>query len=173
MARGIKCYPFQSFPHSRFIPLIISDIHGHFQIKFSDAENSRSAWLDWHNFIRTGIKYEILLHILLFGLALFFKYLILTCLFKKISTSLKIWYIGLTREYAGQVRFWFQSSNFWQSCAPWTWKIPMISSSYIFYWNLECRCITKIMLVKLKFGSHQIIFGRFMSLDLKKGATMS
>ena len=54
----------------------------------SDAENSRSACFDWHNFIRTGIKYEILLQILLFGLPLFLKYLILTCLFKKISTSL-------------------------------------------------------------------------------------
>ena len=54
----------------------------------SDAENSRSACFDWHNFIRTGIRYEILLHILLFGLALFLKYLILTCLFKKISASL-------------------------------------------------------------------------------------
>ena len=26
----------------------------------SDVENSRSACFDWHNFIRTGIKYEIL-----------------------------------------------------------------------------------------------------------------
>ena len=37
----------------------------------SYTENSRSASLDWHNFIRTGIKYEIVLHILLFGLALY------------------------------------------------------------------------------------------------------
>ena len=29
----------------------------------NDAENSRSACFDLHNFIRTGIKYEILLHI--------------------------------------------------------------------------------------------------------------
>ena len=56
--------------------------------KSSDAEN-RSACFDWHNFIRTGINYEILLHILVFGLALFFKSLNLTCLFKKISASLR------------------------------------------------------------------------------------
>ena len=37
-------------------------------LAISDAENSRSACFDWHNFIRTGIKYKILLHILLFGL---------------------------------------------------------------------------------------------------------
>ena len=55
---------------------------------FSDAENSRSACFDWHKFIRTNINYEILLHILLFGLALFFKFLNLTCLFKKFSASL-------------------------------------------------------------------------------------
>ena len=40
----------------------------------SDAENSRSACFDSHNFIRTGIKYKILLFILSFGLALFFKF---------------------------------------------------------------------------------------------------
>ena len=32
----------------------------------SDAENCRSPCFDWLNFIWTGIKYEILLHILLF-----------------------------------------------------------------------------------------------------------
>ena len=37
----------------------------------SDAENSRSACFDGHNFIRTGIKYEMVLRILLFGLAFF------------------------------------------------------------------------------------------------------
>ena len=47
------------------------------------------------NFIRTGIKYEILLHILLFWLAFFVKLLILTSLFKKISACL----------YSGAVRF--------------------------------------------------------------------
>ena len=50
----------------------------------SDAENSRSSCFDWHNLIRTGIKYEILMHIILFGLVL----LNLTCLFKQISASL-------------------------------------------------------------------------------------
>ena len=35
------------------------------------------------------MKYEILLQILFFGLALFFKFLILTCFFKKISASLR------------------------------------------------------------------------------------
>ena len=55
----------------------------------SDSKNSRSTSFDWHNFIRTCIKYEILLQILFFGLALFFKFLILTCLFKKISASLR------------------------------------------------------------------------------------
>ena len=53
----------------------------------SHTEKSRSACFGWHNFIWTGIKYEILLYIFLFGLALFFKFLILTCLFKKISAS--------------------------------------------------------------------------------------
>ena len=53
------------------------------KIRNSDSENSRSTCFDWHNFIRTCIKYEILLQILFFGLALFFKFLILTCLFKK------------------------------------------------------------------------------------------
>ena len=38
----------------------------------SDAENSRSASFDWHNFIWTGIKDKILLNSLLFGQALFF-----------------------------------------------------------------------------------------------------
>ena len=59
------------------------------KIRNSDSENSRSTCFDWHNFIRTCIKYEILLQILFFGLALFFKFLILTCLFKKISASLR------------------------------------------------------------------------------------
>ena len=59
------------------------------KIRNSDSENSRSTCFDWHNFIRTCIKYEILLHILFFGLALFFKFLILTCLFKKISASMR------------------------------------------------------------------------------------
>ena len=59
------------------------------KIRNSDSENSRSTCFDWHNFIRTYIKYEILLQILFFGLALFFKFLILTCLFKKISASLR------------------------------------------------------------------------------------
>ena len=54
----------------------------------SDAEKSWSACFGWLNFIRTGLNYEILLHILVFGLALFFKSLNLTCLFKKISASL-------------------------------------------------------------------------------------
>ena len=54
----------------------------------SDAENSRSACFDWHNVLQTGIKLEILLQISLFGKALFFKFLILTCLLKKISVSL-------------------------------------------------------------------------------------
>ena len=39
----------------------------------SDAENRRSACFDWHRILRTGIKYEIFLHISLSGLALFFK----------------------------------------------------------------------------------------------------
>ena len=34
---------------------------------------------DWLNFIWTGIKYEILVHILLFGLVLLVKFMILTC----------------------------------------------------------------------------------------------
>ena len=57
---------------------------------YSDTEDSRSAW---NKFIWTGIKYKILRHISLFGLALFFKYmyLILTCLFKKIPASLMLW----------------------------------------------------------------------------------
>ena len=57
---------------------------------FGAAENNRSACFDWLNFIRTGIKYEILVHILLFGLALFVKFLILTYmyLFTNISTVL-------------------------------------------------------------------------------------
>ena len=59
------------------------------KIRNSDSEISRSTCFDWHNFIRTCIKYEILLRILFFGLALFFKFLILTCLFKKISASLR------------------------------------------------------------------------------------
>ena len=59
----------------------------------SDVENSRSACFDWHNFIRIGIKYEILLHLLLFGLTLFFKFLILTCLLKKISASLALTHV--------------------------------------------------------------------------------
>ena len=54
----------------------------------SEAENSRSACFDWYNFIWTGIQFEILVHISLFGLALFVKLVILTCLFKKISASL-------------------------------------------------------------------------------------
>ena len=58
-------------------------------VRNSDSENSRLTCFDWHNFIRTCIKYEILLQILLFGLALFFQFLILTCLFKKISASLR------------------------------------------------------------------------------------
>ena len=58
------------------------------KVKTSDVENSRTACFDWHNFIRTGINYEILLHILLFGLALFFKSVNLTCFVKKISASL-------------------------------------------------------------------------------------
>ena len=58
-------------------------------VKYSDAENSRSACFDWHNFIQTGIKFEILVHISLFGLAFFFvKFVMLTFLFKKISASL-------------------------------------------------------------------------------------
>ena len=58
------------------------------KIRNSDSENRRSTCFDWHNFIRPCIKYEILLQILFFGLTLFFKFLILTCLFKKISASL-------------------------------------------------------------------------------------
>ena len=38
-------------------------------------------------FSETGIKFEILVHISLFGLALFVKFVILTCLFKKILAS--------------------------------------------------------------------------------------
>ena len=60
----------------------------HYEIINSDAENSRSACFDWHNFIWTDIDHEILLHILLFGLAQLFKSLNLTCLFKKILASL-------------------------------------------------------------------------------------
>ena len=45
------------------------------KLPLSDAKNSRSACFDWHNFIRTGLNYEILLHILLFGLAFFFQIL--------------------------------------------------------------------------------------------------
>ena len=62
----------------------------------SDAENSRSACFDWHNFIRSGIKYETLVHILFFGSALFVKFMILTCLFKKISAALDEF---LSRQY--------------------------------------------------------------------------
>ena len=54
----------------------------------SDAENSRSASFDWQNCIQTGLKFEILVLISLFGLALFVKFLILTCLLKRISASL-------------------------------------------------------------------------------------
>ena len=53
------------------------------KIRNSDSENSRSTCFDWHNFIRTCINYEILLQILFFGLALFFKFLILTCFLKR------------------------------------------------------------------------------------------
>ena len=53
-------------------------------IKLSDADLQIAGQSD---FIWTGIKYEILLHNLLFVLALFFKFLILTCLFRKISIS--------------------------------------------------------------------------------------
>ena len=59
-----------------------------YQMGFGAAENNRSACLDWLHFIRTGIKYGILVHILLFGLAFFVKFLILTYLFKNISTVL-------------------------------------------------------------------------------------
>ena len=34
--------------------------------------------------------------------------------------SNEIWYIGLSREYAGWVRIWVRSNNFRQSYAPWT-----------------------------------------------------
>ena len=34
--------------------------------------------------------------------------------------SNEIWYMGLSREYAGWVRIWVRSNNFWQSYAPWT-----------------------------------------------------
>ena len=60
----------------------------YFKFKKKNIDASRSACFDWQNFIRIGIKNEILLHILLFWLALFFKFLILTCLFKMISASL-------------------------------------------------------------------------------------
>ena len=53
----------------------------------SDIEMSKSACFDLHNFIRAGIKYDILLHNLIFRLALFFKFLNLTCVFKKIGRS--------------------------------------------------------------------------------------
>ena len=59
------------------------------KIRNSDSENSRSTCFNWHNFIRTCIKYEILLQILFFGMTLFLKFFILTCLFKKISASLR------------------------------------------------------------------------------------
>ena len=67
------------------VPSPLNLSHSH-----SDAENSRSACFDWLNFIRTGIKFEILVHILLFGPALLVKFMILTCLFKKISASLRL-----------------------------------------------------------------------------------
>ena len=58
---------------------------------YNDAENSRSACFDWHNFIRTGIKIpNIAAYFLLFGLALFVKFLILTCLLQKISSYLHV-----------------------------------------------------------------------------------
>ena len=46
-------------------------------------KNSRSACFDWHNFIWTDISYEILLHILLFGLTLFSKSLEFDLLIQK------------------------------------------------------------------------------------------
>ena len=57
----------------------------------SDAENSRSACFDWHNYFRTGIKYEILVYTY-FTLALFIKCVILTWLFKisKVVTFCKV-----------------------------------------------------------------------------------
>ena len=36
----------------------LNDYEGFWQAAASDAENSRSACFDWHNFIRTGIKYD-------------------------------------------------------------------------------------------------------------------
>ena len=74
-------------------------------VDVSDAENNRSAYFDWHDFIRTDIKCEMLLHILLFGLALFVKFMILTCLFKKIPASL----VDTTQvEYIIIIRFCIQ-----------------------------------------------------------------
>ena len=37
----------------------------------SDAENSNSACFDWHNFIRTEINYEILLHFIIWTAIIF------------------------------------------------------------------------------------------------------
>ena len=50
---------------TEFLTFIISEDRS------SDAEISRSTCIDCHHFIRTGIKYEILLRILLFRLSLF------------------------------------------------------------------------------------------------------
>ena len=86
----------------------------------SDAENSRSACFDWHNFIRTGITYEILLHILLVWLVLFFESLNLTCLFKKISASLFTFSVfhdpWMFHDLQGQCHCAWMFQNWYISC---------------------------------------------------------
>ena len=79
---------------------------------FSDAENSRSACFDWHNFLRTGIKFEIWVHISLFGLASFVKFVILTCLFKKILAALYIVTVAQTIEHHGR-HSWLPENQSW------------------------------------------------------------
>ena len=90
--------------------------------------------------------------------------------------SNQIWYIGLSPEYAGWVRIWVRSNNFWQSYASWTWKnsinfqFPLIIS--ITNWHFELKFGIKMchenMQVEFEFGSGQIIFSRVMPLGLRK-----
>ena len=88
--------------------------------------------------------------------------------------SNEIWYIGLSWEYAGQVRIWVRSNNFRQSYAPWTLKksnnvqFPLIISNTNWHFELKFgiwMCHENKQ-VKFKFGSGRIIFGRVMPLEL-------
>jgi hypothetical protein len=88
----------------------------------------------------------------------------------------EIWYTDLSKEYLGQFLFLVQSSNFWQSYAPWASKnsnnlhFPFILFSLVACIEMKfgIQIYYKNMYVKFCFGYNRAIFDSVMPLELRK-----